>query len=287
MKPKVAFVFLAVILPGLATAQDASPKMEFSIDYSYAHFQGIDFETRTAEFGQAWNLNGGGGAFVYNFAPMIGIRADVQGYASQTRTVFIPPGNPFLPQGGSANVEGNLLTYMAGPQIGIRHGIFRPYALGLAGGAHSNVYKNLIPALSLTGSSSAPSNDAFAADAGVGLDIAVNPRFSIRPFEVSYLYTKFQNKLNLTENQNSWRALGGVVFNMGIPNPVIPTLACAVKPSSVFPGDPVTATTTAQNLSTDKKNNVIYSRSRTGKTGNETKANVATGSLDTGNYTVN
>jgi hypothetical protein len=298
MKPKVVFIFLAVILPGVAWAQgapanhaasayiaDEHPKMELSIDGSYLHFQGIDFETQKNQFGAWWAMGGGGGAFVYNLNSKIGIRADVQGYSSNTKTVVIPPGNPFLPQGATGDISGNLFTYMGGLQVGERRGHFRPYAVGLAGGAHSNVYKNAISGLGLTGSS-APSNDAFAGAAGVGLDIAMGRHVAFRPFEVSYLYTNFQNKYNLTENQNSWRYLGGVVFNMGIPNPVLPSLACAVQPSSVFPGDPVAATATAQNLSTNKKNSVVYEWSGTGVTGNGTTANVATGSLDPGNYTV-
>jgi hypothetical protein len=300
MKPRVAFIFLAVILPSMAWAQgapanhaasayiaDEKPKMELSIDGSYAHFQGIDFESQNYEFGQWWALGGGGGAFVYNFGSKIGIRADLQGYKTNTRSVVIPQGNPFLPQGGSADIEGNLFTYMGGLQVGERHGIFRPYAVGLAGGAHSNVYKNAIANLSLTGASSAPSNDAFAAAAGVGLDIGIGKHFAIRPFEVSYLYTRFQNKYNLTENQNSWRGLGGIVFNMGIPNPVPTTLACAAQPTAVFPGDPVSATATASNLSTNKNNSVVYGWSGDGVTGSGTTASVATGSLNPGSYTVN
>jgi hypothetical protein len=110
---------------------------------------------------------------------------------------------------------------------------------------------------------------------------------ALRPFEVSYLFTNFQSKYNFTESQNSWRYLGGVVFNMGVPNLKPPSLACAVQPSSVFPGDPVSATATATDLSTNKNNSVVYDWSGTGVTGNGTTASVATGSLNPGNYTVN
>jgi Outer membrane protein beta-barrel domain len=287
MKPKVAFIFVAVILPGLARAQEA-PKTELSLDYSYVHFQAIDYETPNYFFGQYWKLNGGGVALTYNFAQWIGIRGDLQYYPGEGRPVTVPPGNPFLPQGGSASVHGDLFTYMGGPQIGIRHGVFRPYAMGLVGGAHTGLYQNVAPALGFTNFTSTPPNFAFAADAGAGLDIAVNRRFSIRAFELSYLYTKFQDKsIDMTENQHSWRGDAGVVINMGLPNLVPPTMACAVQPSSVFPGEPVTATATATGLSTNKKNSVIYGWSGTGVTGNETTANVATASLDPGNYTVN
>ena len=213
MKPKVASILLAVILPGLARAQEA-PKMEFSIDGSYVHYQAIDFESPKQQFGRYWDLGGGGGAFVRNFGSKIGIRADLQGYTSNTKTVSIPSGSLLLPQGGSVNASGNLFTYMGGLQVGQRSGRWRPYAVGLAGGAHSNVYKNLFTGLNLTGSK-APDNNAFAADAGLGLDVALTPRVDFRPFEMSYLYTRFQGTgLNFTNNQNNWRYLGGININI-------------------------------------------------------------------------
>ena len=107
--------------------------------------------------------------------------------------MIVPPGNPFLPAGGSASVSGNLFTYMIGPEFGINKGRFRPFAEGLVGGAHSNVYKNAYNNLTFTGISGAPSNNTFAAAAGLGLDIGLSQRFSIRPFEVDYLYTNFSS----------------------------------------------------------------------------------------------
>ena len=80
-----------------------------------------------------------------------------------------------------------------------------------------------VNALTLTGISGAPSNDTFAAAAGLGLDIAVNQRFSIRPFQMDYLYTNFNGNLRLTANQNSWRYLGGVVLTFGGKPPIPPT----------------------------------------------------------------
>jgi len=62
------------------------------------------------------------------------------------------------------------------------------------------------------------------------------------------------------------------------------TLACSVSPTSVFPGDPVTATATAGSL--DPKLNVVYSWSGTGVTGNGATAMVGTTALAGGSYTV-
>ena len=65
------------------------------------------------------------------------------------------------------------------------------------------------------------------------------------------------------------------------------TLACQTAPSAVFAGEPVTATATAGNLSTKKKNSVLYSWSGDGVTGNGNTASVATGPLAPGGYNAN
>ena len=72
------------------------------------------------------------------------------------------------------------------------------------------------------------------------------------------------------------------VGSLAPPPPI--TLACSASPESIFPGDPVTVTATAGGL--NPKDNVIYSWSGTGVTGNGTTATVATGSLAAGQYTI-
>jgi hypothetical protein len=61
-------------------------------------------------------------------------------------------------------------------------------------------------------------------------------------------------------------------------------MACSANPSSVFPGDPVTVTATADGL--DPALHSVYSWSGAGVTGNGTTATVATASLPPGSYTV-
>jgi opacity protein-like surface antigen len=216
MKLMAACIVVAVLLPGLAAWSQNYPKVEISINYSHVHFAAIDFRTKHSEFYRAYNLNGGGGSVVFDFGRLFGLKAEFQGYASQTREIFLPPGNPYIPQGAVANVPGNLFTYLFGPQIGKRFSIFRPYAHALVGGAHSDVYTHAWSLLNLTQfapfASSASSN-AFAVDAGAGLDVAVGQHLAIRPLEVSYLYTDFKNPL--TNNQHSFRYLGGIVYNIG------------------------------------------------------------------------
>jgi hypothetical protein len=83
----------------------------------------------------------------------------------------------------------------------------------LLGGAHSNFYAN---AASLTGSvSTAPSGNTFAMVFGGGVDIPVthSGTIAIRPAEVDYLYTRFNN--SVTGAQSNFRYQGGIVFNFG------------------------------------------------------------------------
>ena len=275
MKLMAARIVVVVLLLGLAAWSQDPPKAEIAIDYSYARFAAIDFTTKNFEFYRAYNLNGGGGSVVFDFGRLFGLKAEFKGYASQTRGIVLPPGNPFIPQGAAANVQGNLFTYMFGPQIGKRYGIFRPYAHALVGGAHSNVYAHAWNLLNITSFAKSPSNNAFAADAGVGLDIAAGQHFAIRPVEVSYLYTNFSNLL--TNSQNSFRYLGGVVYNMGGKPPVPPTASCTASPATVMVGEPVTVTATGSNF--HPKHTLTYGWTSDG--GKLSSTNTQTATIDT------
>ena len=283
MKLRTALIFAVDVMFGLSAWSQEHPKWEIPLDYSYVHYQAIDYESRNGNyfFGQYFSLEGGGGGVVYNFSHKLGVKAEFQGYTSNTRVVIVPPGNPFLPAGGSASVSGNLFTYMIGPQFTLSRGKLRPFGEVLVGGAHSNVYKNAFNNLTFTGISGAPSNNAFAAAAGLGLDIALSRRFSIRPFEVDYLYTNFSSVL--TANQNSWRYLGGVVLTFGGKPPIPPSASCSASPTEIWSGAPVTATISTQNF--NPKHTVTYSwtssggrASGTGETGSVETTGLAPGS---------
>jgi len=285
VKLKTAVVVVAIILFGLSAWSQENPKAEVSIDYSYVHYQAVDYEFPNFDFGRAFSLNGGGGSFVYNFSHMFGFKAEFLGYDSGTSTVILPPGNPFFPAGASGRVSGNLFTYMFGPQIGKRYGAFRPYVQGLIGGAHTNAYQNIQTGLDLTGFR-APSNNAFALDVGFGVDVAIGKRFAIRPFEISYLYTDFSNKLS--DNQNSFRYLGGLVFNFGGAPPIPPKAACSVSPSEVFPWEgPVTASVQPSDF--NPKHTLAYTwNSTAGSVSSEgASGKIDTTNLSPGSYTVN
>ena len=287
MKLKAALTFVAVMLLGVSAWSQEAPKWQVVLDYSYSHYGAVDYESPQYEFGQWVALEGGGASIVYNLRPYLGFRADLQGYGSDTKVVRLPPGNPYLPAGGEANISGDLFTYLFGLQLGTNKGKLHPFADGLIGGAHSNLYSNIsIPDLNLTGVKAGNSNDAFGATAGVGFDVAVNPKISLRLLEVDWLYTDFSSKINLGANQNGWRYLGGVEFNFGGKPPIPPTASVSVSPTEILAGDPVTATITTQNF--NPKHTISYKWSSSGGTmsGTGETGNVMTTGLAPGSYTV-
>ena len=126
---------------------------------------------------------------------------------------------------------------------------------------------------------------------GGGLDYETpwfNHHLAIRIFQADYEYmhvdcgaVPYGGRANINAAQLS----AGIVIHAGSIAPPPPiTLACSASPESIYPGDPVTVTATAGGL--NPKDNVIYSWSGTGVTGNGTTAKVATESLAPGQYNI-
>jgi hypothetical protein len=205
-------VFAISLLLSITAWAQEFPKAEVGLDYSYARFVPNTAGTR------GHSLNGGGGSLVFNFNQYLGIKADFQGYASTTSNFSFAPTLNF-PTGASANVQGNLFTYLFGPQIKVHTHHIQPFVHLLFGGAHSNVYSNAFKNICLSGTtvcsfSRAPSNNTFAMAFGGGVDIPIGHVVAIRPAEIDYLYTNFNNQFN-GSNQNNFRYSGGIVFTLG------------------------------------------------------------------------
>ena len=198
-----------MILTTAAWAQEF-PRAELALDYSFARY------APSASYTQGHSLNGGGGAIKVNVNEFLGFVMDLQGYGSN-KTSFTIPANTFFPGGGSGSVQGNLFTYLFGPEIKVRtHGI-HPFGHLLFGAAHSNVYGNAFKQICqpIAGNCSfnkAPAGDAFAMAFGGGLDIPINKNFSFRPAQVDYLYTRFTNQFT-NAGQNNVRFSAGVVIS--------------------------------------------------------------------------
>lgn len=208
-RKKWLFVATSLLFGVTAWAQEF-PKAELGFDYSYARFAPNPAGT------QGHSLNGGGGSLVFNVNAYLGIKMDLQGYGSNTSTFIFGP-SPNFPTGAVANVQGNLFTYLFGPQIKIHSPKLQPFFHVLVGGAHSNVYANAfknICGIGVCAFSTAPAGNAFAMAIGGGVDIPVGHAISIRPAELDYLFTDFTNQFN-NAHQNNFRYSGGINFNFG------------------------------------------------------------------------
>ncbi len=201
----VVFVGLATLM---ATAQSEFPKVEVSADYSYVNLN--------PQIVSSQNFNGGGGAFVYNFSSLFGLKADFQGYAGGTGwTKYLRDNYGFA---GSAS--GNAFTYLFGPQIKKHSGKFQPFGEALFGSFHSNGYGTVIHCIENNGCSGASgngNNNGFSMEFGGGLDIPVSSHIQIRPVEVDYLYTHFNANhiANYSAGLNNFKYAGGVNFTFG------------------------------------------------------------------------
>jgi len=128
--------------------------------------------------------------------------------------------------------------------------------------------------------------------AGGGLDYETplfNHRLAIRLFQADYEYMHADFGPNNTyggrANINAARLSTGVVFHVGsIAPPAPPTIACVASPASVFPGEKVTITSTANGL--NPKEHSVYTWAGDGVSGAETTTAIDTTNQAPGTYTV-
>jgi opacity protein-like surface antigen len=203
----------SILLVGIVACAQEFPRTEVAMTYSYLRY------APSAAFTQGHSLNGGGGSVTFNWNEYLGLKAELQGFGSNETTFRIPAGATNFPGGFTGRVQGNLFTYLFGPQIKFRTHKFQPYGHLLFGGAHSNVYGNAFqticqPVAGACAFSKAPSGDAFAMAFGGGVDIPVNKTVTIRAGEVDYLLTRFTNQFTDT-NQSNVRVSAGIVFTFG------------------------------------------------------------------------
>jgi hypothetical protein len=200
----IYFAFLLLLGIQAAMAQSV-PAFEVSGGYSYMHFN-----TNLLVL-NSQNLNGGGGAAVFNITNWLGIKADFMDYG------FGSGWSNTLHQLGYVGPAGaNLFTYQFGPQIKWRPHQWQPFVETLYGGAHSSGFASVLRARgdgsSLLLGGGAP--NAFAMEVGGGLDIPISKAVQIRPVEVDYQLTRFGYKA-YSANQNNFKYFGGINFTFG------------------------------------------------------------------------
>ncbi len=202
MRRYSVLVGLLFLTAGSALAQGEFPKVETAPAFMFIH-------TTPPGAGQGVNCAGGGGTIAYNLTSVLGIAADLGGCK-----IF-----DYLPSGSTlaSKITGNEFTYLFGPRITFRNSSpFRPFFDLNFGGARVSLKCNDNTACSGTSFS----RNAFAMTVGGGFDIKVSKKFSLRPIQAEYLYTRFGNSCPYTvcttnNNQNSFRLKSGIVMAWG------------------------------------------------------------------------
>ena len=135
-----------------------------------------------------------------------------------------------------------------------------------------------------------------AGDAGAGqanldyqaaglLNLNLTPKFGLA-VGWRYLYEDYRPTTNqFVFNPTTSGAVAGFSYNFGGKPPEPPTVSCTASPAQVFPGDPVTATSTAGGV--NPKLSTLYTWSGDGVTGNGATASVNTTALNPGTHTAN
>jgi len=204
VKNKLILVVAFMLLLGVAAFAQDYPKFEVPVGFSF-----VNVHPNQAGI-TSFNVFGGGAGFVYNFTPLIGIKMDLMGY-TQGSGQRVTQNGEFV-----GNVSGNLFTYMFGPQIKKHSGKFQPFGEALFGGAHTNLDANLCK-LEGNCTSGNGSNNGFAMEYGLGLDIPITSSIQFRPVEVDYLYTHFGSNhiAGASASQNNFKYFAGVNFTFG------------------------------------------------------------------------
>src|SRR5262249_10886127 len=147
-------------------------------------------------------------------------KADFQGYASTNWNVtYLGP--VVTPHGtvpaGTYSTNGNLFTYLFGPVVRIPSHKFNLWGETLFGGSHTNAYANLSRDFVNAGAdiNVINSQHPFTMAVGGGVDYNLSKTVALRLAEADWLLTRYTNPFTGTNNQNSFRYTGGIVFMFG------------------------------------------------------------------------
>jgi hypothetical protein len=267
---RVLYVGLLVVLGTLiwsATAlaqEEPTPKVELFTGYQWLNPGGTipapgSNPLNPTPFKLPSVPQGLGASLTYNFSKNWGLEGDY---------------------GGNFNKFVNESTASIGPRFTWRAEGMNIFAHTLAG------YNRLSP------KNLQPSN-GFGAILGGGIDLLVWKPLSIRLFEADYVFAHHNFGDNASPAFSSLRRptldgarlRSGLVWNFGYPSAVAPSAACAVQPSEVMVGEPVTVTATGSNF--NPKHTVTYTwMSNAGKvTSKDGTATIDTNGVAGGSYT--
>jgi len=198
----------------------------------------------------------------------------------------------------AAHPDGNndgLYTASAGPIFRAPMQNFTLFAHGLAGGARLGGPNQSNPFIYHEPYQWGPT---LTAGGGMDYDLPFfDHRFSLRLFQADYRYIHTNYGPSTTvpttgvlggrTNMSADELSTGLVMHFGhiIPPPPV-TYSCAVSPTTIFPGDPITATGTALNLNPKKTASYTWSTDGGTVSGTSSTANIDTKTTSPGTYTV-
>lgn len=198
-----------------APAVEALPSVEIAVDYSFLH-------TPSNSFIPSFNLNGGGASLAYFFNKHIGLKVDFQDYGKHTLNFAVPGRTQGCNSQSNCPIsaEGTMFTYTAGPVVRFRVKRVEPFAEGMFGGAHDNVYasiyNNCFANRECINLSKMPNNNAFDFIIGGGVDIPFKEHIAIRIAQIDYEPARFGNSLKVNTGnsniQSDFRAQAGIVL---------------------------------------------------------------------------
>jgi outer membrane immunogenic protein len=185
----LASVFASAVV--VATAQESAPtpKAEVGLNYSFTHVN------PGSGFG-SYNANGGFGDVEYNINKMFGAVAEL--------------GANRIGTADGLALNNTSFEYLFGPRINLRYSRFNPYVQALFGGERFSNGWN--PGAFDPRTFSSQNN--FAMAFGGGLNVRVNDRLAVRPFQVDYFATRVA-PMNNSYLQNDLRYSAGVVLRFG------------------------------------------------------------------------
>lgn len=202
MKKIVLFFAGTLLFSAAAPAQDM-PKFDAFAGYSYFRFNQGNGENVTG------NFNGGNGALAYYPSKWLGVVGDFGAYQISS----------ISQSGTSADIHGNVVSYLFGPRIRFVTGKVTPFGQVLFGGVrHGDLTSNsasacapyTAPCLAM-----GPEN-AFAMTAEGGIDINVARHFALRG-QGGYFLTRFPQDngsgVRTRETQNNARVSVGIVIH--------------------------------------------------------------------------
>jgi len=288
MRRSLVLAGMLLLAASSALAQDdAFPKVETSPAFMFIRTSpnftnAFTIGGKTFTGANDFNCAGGGGTLAYNFTKMFGIAADLGACKFFGDTLGL--GN---------TIDGNQFTFLFGPRLTFRnHTRFTPFFdLGFGGDRLSASCKNTAGNCLTAFGGGTYSKTAFALTVGGGFDIKLTKRFSLRPIQAEYLYTRFGNDCalavcNNNNNQNSFRLKSGIVIGWGGGEAVPPTASCSVQPSEAMVGETVTASASGGNF--NPKHTLTYTWASTGGkiTGKDNTASIDTNGVAGGSYAV-